>query len=98
MASNIGIDEKYVSAENLKSQDYLKSIADWSDQHLMKLNEDKTNYMVFSRSQTEFATRLVVIDRTIDRIEEVKVVGVWLTTWLDWEKNTESCARRPMLD
>ena len=43
--------------------------------------------MVFSRSDTEFATRLSLNGRTIDRIEETKLVGVWLTTWLDWDKN-----------
>ena len=43
--------------------------------------------MVFSRSETEFATRLSLNGKTIDRIEETKLVGVWLTTWLDWDKN-----------
>ena len=46
----------------------------------MKLNEEKTNYMIFSRSQTEFATRLSVNGKTLDRVEAAKVVGVWLTT------------------
>ena len=54
----------------------------------MKLNTDKTNCMVFLRSETEFATRFQVNGKTIDRIEETKLVRVWLTTWLNWEKNT----------
>ena len=66
-------------ATNLKTQDNLNTIADWTVQNKMKLNEDKTNYMVFCRSENEMATRL----------EEVKLVGVWLTTWLDWDKNTK---------
>ena len=53
-----------------------------------------TNYMVFSRSQTEVATRLTVNSKTIDRIEEVKLVGVWIDTWLDWEKNTRELCRK----
>ena len=60
----------------------------------MKLNEDKTKYMIFSRSETEFATRLSVNGKTLDRIEAVKIVGVWLTTWLDWEKNTCEICRK----
>ena len=87
VASDIGIDELYVPASSLKSQENLTTIADWTDQNLMKLNEEKTTYMVFSRSDTEFATRLSLNGRTIDRIEETKLVGVWLTTWLDWDKN-----------
>ena len=61
---------------------------------MMQLNEQKTNYMVFSRSQTEVATRLTVNSKTIDRIEEVKLVGVWIDTWLDWEKNTRELCRK----
>ena len=51
----------------------------------MQLNPSKSNYMVFSRSNTEFATRLSLDSHTLDRIEEVKLVGVWLTSYLDWE-------------
>ena len=60
----------------------------------MKLNEDKSQYMVFSRSNTEFATRLTMNGNTLDRVEEVKLVGVWITTYLDWEKNTQELCRR----
>jgi hypothetical protein len=60
----------------------------------MKLNEQKTNYIVFSRSETEFATRLTLNNKTIDRIEEIKLVGVWLTTWLDWDKNTRELCKK----
>ena len=30
----------------------------------------------------------------MDRIEEIKLVGVWLTTWLDWDKNTREICRK----
>ena len=39
VASDIGIDELYVSASNLKTQENLDSISDWTTQNLMKLNE-----------------------------------------------------------
>ena len=88
VASDIGIDEQYVSAENLKTQETLNKIADWTSINKMKLNEDKTHYMVFSRSETEFATRLCLNGQTLDRVEAVKLVGVWVDTWLDWARNT----------
>ena len=50
--------------------------------------------MVFSRSTTEMATRLTLCGQTIDRIEETKLVGVWVTTWLDWERNTREICKR----
>ena len=94
MASDIGIDELYVAAENLETQQNLDEIADWTDVNKMKLNEDKTKYMVFSRSDTEFATRLSLNGQTLDRVEEVKLVGVWVDTWLDWEKNTKELCKK----
>ena len=94
VASDIGIDEKYVAASNLKTQEDLNTIADWTDQNLMKMNEEKTQYMVFSRSEIEMATRLTLNGKTLERIEETKLVGVWLTTWLDWEKNTREICRK----
>ena len=94
VSSDIGIDEKFVDPSNLKTQANLNTIADWTNQNQMKLNETKTNYMVFSRSETEIATRLTVNSKTIDRIEEIKLVGVWLTTWLDWDKNTREICKK----
>jgi uncharacterized protein YhbP (UPF0306 family) len=80
VASYIGIDEKCVAPENLRTQDNINIIADWTKTNLMKMNEDKTKYIVFSRSETEIATRLTLNYKTIDRIEEIRLVGVWLTT------------------
>ena len=94
VASDIGIDELYVPASSLKTQSDLNSIADWTNKNNMQLNEEKSSYMVFSRSDTEFATRLSLNGKTLDRIEETKLVGVWLTTWLDWDKNTREICKK----
>ena len=94
VASDIGIDEKYVSATNLQTQDNINSIAEWTERNLMQLNAQKSKYMVFSRSETEIATRIALNGETMERIEEIKLVGVWLTTWLDWDKNTREIFRK----
>ena len=49
--------------------------------------------MVYSRSNTEFASRLTLNGNTLDRIEEVKLLGVWVTTFMDWEKNTRELCK-----
>ena len=92
--SDIATSEQFIPPEHLKTQSSLDSIAAWTKQNLMKINENKTKYMLFSRGNTEVATRLKVNGKTIDRIEETKLVGVWVTTWLDWEKNTREMCRR----
>ena len=94
IASDIGIDEHYVPADSLTTQANLDQIAAWTEENQMKLNEDKSKYMVFTRSNTEFATRLTLNGNTMERIEEVKLVGVWLTTFLDWDKNTRELCKR----
>ena len=50
--------------------------------------------MIFSRSNTEIATHLTLNNKTLERIEEVKLVGVWVTTFLDWDKNTREVCKR----
>ena len=48
--SDIGIEMEYIPADNLKNQDYLHKISEWTSQHQMKLNAKKTNYMIFNFS------------------------------------------------
>ena len=38
--------------------------------------------------------RLSVNDQTLDRVEAIKVVGVWPISWLDWEQNTSEICRK----
>ena len=98
VASDIGIDELYVPPCNLNTQENLNAIANWTTENIMKLNEEKNSYMVFSRSETEVATRLSLNGNTLDRVEEIKLVDVWITTWLDWDKKTGRYARRHMYE
>ena len=50
VASDIGIDEKYIPAKDLKTQYSLNQISEWTTENYMKINEDKTKYMIFTRS------------------------------------------------
>ena len=94
VASDIGIEEEFVPATSLETQKHIDNITNWTTQNKMKLNEKKSNYMVLSRSNTEFATRLTLNNNTLDRVEEVKLVGVWITSYLDWEKHTNEMCRK----
>ena len=94
VASDVGIDEHFVPATSLATQQNIDQITDWTAENLMQLNETKSNYMIFSRSSTEFATRLTMNGNTLERTEEVKLVGVWVTTFLDWDKNTRELCKK----
>ena len=49
LASDIGLGERFISAQELDIQKNLDKTAERSDLNLMKLKESKTDYMVFSR-------------------------------------------------
>ena len=58
VASDIGLDQEYLPAERYNLQGTLDSITHWTEANLMQLNEAKCSYMIFSRAQEIFATRL----------------------------------------
>ena len=60
----------------------------------MQINIDKTNYMMFSRSQHDFVTRLNIDGTKIDQVDAAKIVGVWLTNDLKWERNTRELQKK----
>ena len=60
----------------------------------MKLNEDKCNYMVFSRAQEDFVTRLTVNNTKLDQVHVSKILGVWVSQDLSWDKNTTEMCKR----
>ena len=94
VASDVGVDEVFLPTENFSTQNSLNSIAAWTEENKMELNEKKCNYMIFSRSLTKFATRLTVNNVKLDRIPATKLLGVWLTDDLSWAKNCkEICVK-----
>ena len=52
VASDIGVDQKFLPSENFKSQEYLNGIVQWTDNNLMKLNSKKSNSMIFNLPRT----------------------------------------------
>ena len=86
VASDVGVDQEYLPATNYSTQQSLDYISDWTSANLMKLNEAKCSYMVFSRSKTKFATRLTLNNQTLDRISVTKLLGIWISEDLSWSE------------
>ena len=94
VASDVGMDQLYIPSHQLETQANLNRIAQWTDENLMKLKESKTNYIVFSRSRQDFAVRLTVNNKYIERQKYVKLLGVWLQEDGGWEKHIrETCKK-----
>ena len=79
----------FLSPVVTRTQNNLDEISRWTDDHLMTINVSKTNYMLFTRSKTNFATRLQLSDDKLDQLSATKLLGVWITEDLSWEKNTK---------
>ena len=86
--SDVRVDQVFLPAESYATQDHLNFISNWTDENLMKLNPSKCDYMVFSRAQSDFATRLSVKNTTMDKVSVSKILGVWIEDSLGWGKNT----------
>ena len=60
----------------------------------MKLNSDKSNYMIFSRTRQDFATRLKLNDIKLDQVHEARLLGVIIQDNLKWDLNTADICKR----
>ena len=60
----------------------------------MKLNQSKCKYMIFTRAETEFATRLSLKSVVLDRIKEIQLLGVWITEDLSWNRNCQDICQK----
>ena len=94
VASDVGIDEKFLPTNRCRTQDINNSITKWTNDNKLILNESKSNYMVFNRSQTPFATRFTLKGVKLDRVKETKPLGVWLSEDLTWGRNTREICKK----
>ena len=93
--SDIAVDQKFLCPHDTQSQRYLDSVQSWTEQNLMKINSAKTNYIIFSRCQENFTTRLSINGDTIDRRYVIKLLGVWISQDAgDWSVNTQEICRK----
>ena len=69
VASDISIDNYYLPVENILSQKYIDSIEEWTEQKQMKLNPDKSKYMVINIKMTKstpgYSWRIICLNRSM---------------------------------
>ena len=94
VASDIGTDQLYLPSSSYNTQHSLDYISNWTTENLMKLNVAKCNYIIFSRSKTDLATRLEINNQTLDRVSEIKMLGLWISEDLSWKKNCQTLCQK----
>ena len=77
--------EHRLPAENSKTQAQVNAIVKYAEENEMKLNKKKTKVMLFNNAKTkDFTPELVIEDETIEVVEQLKLLGVQVTSDLKW--------------
>ena len=85
VAFDVGIDQNYLPNENIKSQDFLQQIQDWTASNKSKLNVEKSKVMIFNSTENyQFTTRLVLENYLLEIIDETKSLGTVISPDLKW--------------
>ena len=86
--------QRFLPTQRLESQKNLDRISSWTKENLMELNESKTNYLIFTRSNTPISTSLSINEKNNRKKKETKLLGVWLEEDGRWNKNTRELCKK----
>ena len=84
----------YIPAGELKSQDYVNQICEWTSNNKMKLNVEKSNVMVFNPTKSKFITRISMNEKILPIIGKTKLLGTVITEDLKWDENTSEIIKK----
>ena len=92
--SNLPLHNQVIHNNNLKSQEYLDKIVDWTKQKKMVLKEKKSKSMIFNFSRKlQFTTNLKIKGETLEVVDEAKLLGTIISNDLKWNKNTDKLVK-----
>ena len=95
VASDIGIDQKFLPPQSTQTQINNDNLVLWTEENKMKLNENKSNYMIFTRMREEFASRFTLNNKFLDKKEVTKILGMYISEKPgDWTTNTNQICKR----
>ena len=92
--SDIATDQLFLPPSTLETQNYNDNIVQWTSDNKIVLNKAKSNYIVFSRSREQFATRLTLDNTKLNREAAIVHLGIWITGELTWEKNIAEICKK----
>ena len=86
---------QFLPQENFNSQTLLNRIGDWTDSKLMKLNTEKSKYMIINFTDNyRFNSRLLLDDRLLEQVTETRLLGVVMNDQLTWQPNTDFITKK----
>ena len=85
--NDIPIHNQFVDMKNLKSQDYLNKINEWSKNQQMCISKKKTKAMIINFSKiNQFTTRLDLEGEKIEIVRNMKILGTHINDKLSWNE------------
>ena len=55
----------------------------------MKFNLEKLNLMMFNPTKSEFQPKIKIEDKVLEPVEEIRILGFYLSQNLSWQSNTK---------
>ena len=93
--NDIPLHNQYIPASNLKSQEWLDELNEWTVNQKMMVNIKKTKTMIFNYTDNfQFMTRLMVENEPIDVIDSTRLLGTIISNDLTWDLNTASLVKK----
>ena len=95
VASDIPSHNQFIQGSQLKSQENMSKINQWTKQQKMKLNAKKTKNMIFNFSKkSQFATRILLENENLETVTSTKLLGTVITSDLKWTENTSYLVKK----
>jgi hypothetical protein len=89
--ADLPLHNQFIPLGNLKSQDWLDGINDWTIKQKMMINEKKCKTMIFNYTDNyQFTTRLSINNHQLDVIDSTKL----LSNNLKWDLNTANIVKK----
>ena len=93
--SDIPVHNQYIPPANLKSQQYLEQISEWTENQKMMLNAKKSKNMVFNfTDRFQFSTRLRMDNDVVETVQSMKLLGTIISQDLSWDLNVKNIVRK----
>ena len=74
----------------------MDQISDWTNTHFMKLNSEKSKFMVVNYTDNyQFSTRLRIDNNSLKQVTQTRLLGVLVNDQLAWHANTEFLVKKP---
>ena len=91
--SDVPSHNQVIPAENLKSQEYIQKIQEWTIKQKMILNQKKTKAMIFNFTSTSSVLGCSWTMRIL-KLWNSKLLGVIISDDLNWDENTSYLVRK----